>query len=141
MPLARVTANHTFARLRKKERRLRARADFQRVRREGLSWSHRLLVLVACPNSLSWTRVGVAAGKRLGGAVVRNRARRLMREAMRQYYPRVRAGWDLLLIARAPMVPVKAQAVATALESLLRQADLLPALDEQASLLLQLQTE
>ena len=105
-------------------RHLRARADFERVRREGRSWSHRLLVLVACPNALDWTRVGVAAGKRLGIAVVRNRAKRLLREAMRQYAPRLRAGWDLILIARVAIVPVKMQDVAAALESLLRQADL-----------------
>ncbi len=110
--------------LRKRVRHLRARADFERVRREGRSWSHRLLVLVACPNALDWTRVGVAAGKRVGSAVVRNRAKRLLREAMRQYDPGVRTGWDLILIARAAVVPVKMQDVAAALESLLRQADL-----------------
>jgi len=122
--LAKAQANQRFARLCKGARRLRARADFERVRREGRSWSHRLLVLVACANALDWTRVGVAAGKRVGSAVVRNRAKRLMREAMRQYDPRVRAGWDLILIARVAIVPVKMQDVAAALESLLRQADL-----------------
>ena len=110
--------------LRKGAQRLRARADFERVRREGRSWSHRLLVLVACPNASDVTRVGLAAGKRIGGAVMRNRAKRLMHEAMRQYYPRVQAGWDLVLIARASIVPVKMQDVAAALEALLRQANL-----------------
>jgi len=119
-------------RLRKGARRLSARADFERVRREGRSWSHRLLVLVACPNALDFSRVGVAAGKRMGSAVVRNRAKRLMREAMRQVYPRIRAGWDLVLIARVAIVPVKMQAVAIALESLLRLAELLADLGDQA---------
>lgn len=122
--LAKVKANQGFARLRKGARRLRARADFERVRREGRSWSHRLLVLVACPNASDWTRVGVAAGRRVGSAVVRNRAKRLLREAMRQVDPRVRGGWDLILIARAAIAPVQMQDVAVALESLLRQADL-----------------
>ena len=110
--------------LRKGARYLRARADFERVRREGRSWSHQLLVLVACPNASGLTRVGVAAGKRVGSAVGRNRAKRLLREAMRQYYPRVQAGWDLILIARVAIVPVKMQDVAAALESVLRQAGL-----------------
>jgi ribonuclease P protein component len=122
--LVKVQANQGFARLRKGARRLHTRADFERVRREGRSWSHQLLVLVVCPNASDVTRVGVAAGKRVGSAVVRNRAKRLLREAMRQVGPRVQAGWDLILIARAAIVPVKMQDVAAALEGLLRQADL-----------------
>jgi len=118
MPLAKVS------RLRKGVLRLRARSEFERVRGEGQAWSHRLLVLIACHNELDVTRVGVAAGKKLGSAVVRNRARRLMREAVRQHAPCMAPGWDMLLIARAAMVRVKMQDVASALESLLRQAGL-----------------
>jgi ribonuclease P protein component len=109
---------------------LRARADLARVRRDGRSWPHRLLVLVACRNKLDVTRVGVVAGKRLGGAVVRNRAKRLMREAVRTHSPHIAPGWDLLLIARAAITHVKMQQVATALESLLRQADIMTEYEE-----------
>ena len=130
--LAKVQARQGIARLRKGNQRLHTRADFERVRREGRSWSHRLLVLVACPNTLGGTRVGIAAGKRVGSAIARNRAKRLIREAMRQFYPRIRAGWDLILIARVAIVLVKMQAVAVALESLLRRAELLPGPDDQA---------
>jgi ribonuclease P protein component len=118
MPLAKATD------LRKGVLRLRTRGEFERVRREGRAWPHRLLVLIACHNELDVTRVGVAAGKKLGSAVVRNRARRLMREAVRQHAPCMAPGWDMLLIARAAMVRVKMQDVASALESLLRQAGL-----------------
>jgi ribonuclease P protein component len=104
--------------------RLRARAEFERVRREGHSWSHRLLVLVACRNELQLTRVGVTASRGVGGAVERNRARRLMREAWRMYAARIVPGWDALLIARTAIAQVKMQEVAAALESLLRQAKL-----------------
>lgn len=112
--------------LRQGAQRLRSRADFERVRRNGRAWGHQLLVLVAHRNELNVTRVGVAAGKRVGSAVARNRAKRLMREAMRTYSPRVNSGWDVLLIARAPIIRVKMQDVAVALESLLCQAALLP---------------
>ncbi len=108
----------------KQAQRLRSRADFDRVRREGRSWSHRFLVLVACRNELGVTRVGVAAGKRVGNAVVRNRAKRLMREAARVYYAQIAPGWDLVLIARNPIVPAKMQDVAAGLETLLHQAGL-----------------
>ena len=110
--------------LRKRVQRLRARSDFERVRREGRAWSHRLLVLVACRNELGVTRVGVAAGKKLGSAVVRNRAKRLMREAVHQLAQHIEPGWDLLLIARAAIVPVKLQEVADALLTLLSRAGL-----------------
>jgi len=116
MALAKASA------LRQGAQRLRARADFERVRREGHSWRHRLLVLVARRNELGVTRV---AGKRVGSAVARNRAKRLMRQAMRTQSPRVAPGWDLLLIARAPIAPVKMQDVAAALEPLLCQANLI----------------
>ena len=112
--------------LRQGAQRLRVRTDFERVRRDGHSWRHQLLVLAARRNESSVTRVGVAAGKRVGSAVARNRAKRLMREAMRTFSPRVAPGWDLLLIARAPIAQVKTQDVAAALESLLRQAALVP---------------
>ena len=103
---------------------LRARADFERVRREGRTWAHRLLVLAARPNELNVTRVGVSVGKQTGCAVARNRAKRLMREAARAHYPNIAPGWDLVLIARAAIVTVKMQDVATALQTLLRQAGL-----------------
>ena len=101
---------------------LRARADFERVRRDGHSWAHQLLVLVACRNQLDVTRVGVAAGKRVGSAVVRNRAKRLLREAVRTHFPHIAPGWDLLLIGRVAIAQVKTQEVVAALETLLRQA-------------------
>jgi len=104
--------------------RLRARAEFERVRHEGHSWSHRLLVLVACRNELQITRVGVTASRGVGGAVERNRARRLMREAWRMCAAHIVPGWDALLIARTAIAKVKMQEVAAALESLLRQAGL-----------------
>ncbi|MBC7225705.1 MAG: ribonuclease P protein component [Thermoflexales bacterium] len=107
--------------------RLRRSADFERIRQEGRAWSHPLLVLVAAPNPIGRTRIGVVAGRRVGTAVARNRARRLLREAARHLYPRLMPGWDLVLIARPPILTVKEPQVEAALEGLVREAGLLQA--------------
>ena len=104
---------------------LRTRAEFERVRREGRSWTQRLLVLVACRSDSDMVRVGVAAGKRVGSAVVRSRAKRLMREAALKHYTAIAPGWDVLLIARGAIASVRMQDVAAELEMLLWQAGLL----------------
>lgn len=107
-----------------RSRRLTKKADVQRVRSQGRSWTHPLLVLVACPNDVGHTRVGMIASRRLGGAVARNRARRLLREAARLGYPHIPPGWDLLLIARPALAGARQPQVQLAFESLLRQAGL-----------------
>ena len=88
------------------ERRIRLRRtnDVRRVYDEGRSWAHPLLVLIARPNGLDFTRVGVTASRSVGGAVARNRAKRVMREAARRLYPQFGAGWDVMLVARAGII-------------------------------------
>ncbi|MGH9173407.1 MAG: ribonuclease P protein component [Vicinamibacterales bacterium] len=80
--------------------RLRRGDEIDRVRASGKSWSSRLLVLAVLPNDRGHNRYGFAVGKRVGGAVERNRAKRLMREAVRLRHPELAPGHDVLLIAR-----------------------------------------
>jgi ribonuclease P protein component len=84
-----------------------------------------MLVLVARPNTLDLSRVGVAASRKLGKAVPRNRAKRLLREAARHLYPKIEAGWDVMLIARPRILAAKMQQVEEALGGLLEQSKLL----------------
>ena len=105
--------------------RLTKSTDFKRVRRDGKSIAHPLVVLIALENQLSTTKVGVAAGLSVGNAVKRNRAKRLIRAAVRELYPQIASGHDLVLVARAPIIQVKMPQVYTALQELLRRANLL----------------
>jgi len=104
--------------------RLRKNSDFQRVYRKGHSWVHPLLVLYALRNDLGYSRFGFSASKQVGGAVVRNRARRLMREAIRLRQAMIADGWDMVIIARWPMGEANFHQVDQAVEQLLRRARL-----------------
>jgi len=108
------------------ERRLRLRrtSDVRRVYDQGRSWPHPFLVLVARPNGLDFSRVGVTASRKVGGAVARNRAKRLLREAARRLYSQLGSGWDVMLVARAGILEVKEPQVEEVLASLLRRAEL-----------------
>lgn len=98
---------------------LRSSGQFERVRRVGRTWASGLVVLNAAPNGGGSVRCGFVAGKKVGGAVERNRARRLMKEAVRQRLSTVKPGWDLVWIARAGIVGVKLDAVSRAVNDLL----------------------
>lgn len=107
----------------RREQRLTGRARWQELWRCGRSWSNQLLVLRARPSGAGPSRVGFPVGRRLGSAVVRNRTRRRLREAIRQLP--LRPGWDLALVARAPAVEADFASLKRAGEDLLRRAGLL----------------
>lgn len=108
----------------KRDFRLTRSTDFKRVRNFGKSFAHPLVVLVTLPLSEGGLRVGVVAGRALGGAVQRNRAKRLLRESMRKLLPGLKVGWDLILIARQPLLNASLEQIKTALAQLFRRADL-----------------
>lgn len=62
---------------------------------------HPCLVLYYARNRLGRNRVGITTSKKIGKAVTRNRARRIIREAYRQLEPTVKPGWDLVFVARS----------------------------------------
>ena len=109
----------------KRKFRLTRTTDFERVRRFGKSYAHPLIVLIAIPNEMSHSRFGVGAGRSIGNAVQRNRAKRIIRETIRPLIPHISAGWDLVILARRPIVNIKFSEIRLALTSLLTQAELL----------------
>ena len=110
----------------KKCHRLKGSKRFLEIRRKGRTLAHPLLVMMMMPNELAWSRFGLVAGRRIGKAVKRNRARRLMREAIRLRLPHIAPGYDVILVARQPMQNATFAEVERAVESLLKQAGLFP---------------
>ena len=85
----------------RREFRIKKSAEIQDVRLHGKSISHPLVVYLALAKDSSKVRVAVAAGKSIGNAVQRNRAKRLLRAAVSPLLKEFRNGRDILLLARA----------------------------------------
>lgn len=104
--------------------RLTRSTDFKRVRRDGKSYAHPLIILVAAANELPRTRFGVTTSRSYRSAVERNRAKRRLRHAIRPYADTTPEGWDLVFIARAELNRAEWPAIHGAIQSLLDEAGL-----------------
>ena len=105
--------------------RLTRSEDFKRVRRSGKSYAHPLVVLIVQTHDQPRVKVGVAAGRTVGTAVHRNRAKRLLREAMRSLLPVIVSNLDIILIARPGLVTATLEETRQALLNLLQRAQIL----------------
>lgn len=106
----------------RRHQRLRTRRDFDRVFARKCSVADALLVVYADTNDLQVTRLGMRIGKRTGGAVVRFRIKRLIREAFRLSQHELPAGLDLVCIARRPPVDAKLDGYQASLRRLAERA-------------------
>jgi ribonuclease P protein component len=82
------------------EQYLKKPGQYALVYKDGESRVDKLLVLKARANGLGLARYGFSVSRRVGGAVIRNRTKRRLREILRQLP--LKAGWDLIFIARPP---------------------------------------
>jgi ribonuclease P protein component len=99
--------------------------DFRALQGDGTVRSHPLLVARFRRTDLETTRFGLSIGRKLGGAVVRNRVRRRLRQILRAMAPSFQAGWDVLIIARPAVVAAGYDEIAEALERLLQRGGVL----------------
>ena len=115
----------------KRDERLRRRNDFAAVYRNGRTQSNQLLVLRVLPNDRETTRFGFVVGKTVGGAVVRNRVKRRLREAARGLA--VKPGFDLVIGARKPAAEATFDALRGALAALAERSRICPGAPKETS--------
>lgn len=105
--------------------RLKKNIDFKRVYSRGKSLADRYIVMYMAKNSLDVTRVGFTASKKVGKSVVRNRARRLIKESFRNNNKGIKKGYDLVFIARVAIKDAKYKDVEKSVIRLLKRANLI----------------
>ena len=95
-------------------------------------YANGLLVLYARRNHSDKNRVGITVGKKLGHAVVRNRARRRLREVYRLNEAKFQPGWDIVVVARSKAVAAPFSQLTRSYLSLARKAGILVPEEEEA---------
>lgn len=104
---------------------LKKNTDFSRVYSRGKSVADKFLVVYCYPNKENSIKFGYSISKKIGGAVVRNRLRRLLKEICRKQQVLLVDGVDIIIIARKPVVDREYSQVQASLMNLFRKAKLL----------------
>lgn len=104
---------------------LRNQKDFNTLYNKGKSVGGRYVVLFYRKNGKSYTRKAFLASKKVGNAVRRNRARRLMKESYRLIEGNLKPGYDIILIARNTINNTKCADVKKSIEAAMKRVDLL----------------
>ena len=89
--------------------RLKNDRDFKRVYGKGRSFVSPAIVTYCFKKRYGGIRTGITTGKKIGGAVERNRCRRIIREAWRSLADRSSGNWDIVFVARARTAGLKTQ--------------------------------
>lgn len=105
--------------------RIKENRDFRRIYSRGKSFVSSSAVAYVSPNRRNVTRLGVTCSKKIGSAVVRNRAKRVLRAAFAAIEDRVTPGYDIILVARSSTAERKSTKVSVSLTELFSQAGIM----------------
>ena len=81
--------------------------DFLTLYKKGKYAASKYSVIYVRPNGRPFNRLGITAGKKVGNAVCRNRAKRLIRLAYRSFEVSMPVGMDIVIVARAAICSIK----------------------------------
>ena len=101
---------------------IRNKFEFNRVYSKGRSYVNQMMIIHVVNSSNVKGRVGFAVGKKIGNAVIRNRIKRLMREAYRISQHCINQNVSMILIARKPLVDAKSYLVQKSFMELCKKA-------------------
>ena len=87
--------------------KLKQNYEFRRAYTRGKSYVTPYFVIYLFKTKKNTLRLGVTTGKKIGGAVCRNRARRVITAAFRQSLPRLKSGYDIVIVARTKVLEIK----------------------------------
>ena len=101
---------------------LRKKSDFTAIYNKGKSIGEKYVVLFFKKNNLDYNRTAFLASKKVGNSVLRNRARRLMKESYRDLEQNLDSGYDLIWIARNTICNLKCADVKKSMEAALKKS-------------------
>lgn len=104
---------------------LKENRDFRRIYAKGRSYPSAIIVTYVMKNRCGCVRIGITTGKKIGKAVLRNRARRIIRESYREISDSIKPGYDLVFVARGKTPFVKSYDVLKSMKKELKDAGVL----------------
>ena len=108
-----------------RENRLKKEGDFKLVLRSKNFFSSDFLILKSIKNNLEMSRFAFIVSKKISNkAVIRNRIKRLLREAVRADIKNIKGGWDIIFFTRKNIVEKKYTEIKEEVEKLLRRANI-----------------
>ena len=105
--------------------KIKQNRDFRKIYGRGRNFVHPAFVTYAMKNGSDKTRLGITVSKKLGGAVLRNRAKRLITAAFRECLPSLKSGYDFVFVARSRIFLLKSTDIAALMTEDFEKAELL----------------